>query len=151
MNRNTLKTLLTTKKANPIKKEAGLYEQLKRASLQYNKKLRLSRIENWMTLGLPDLLLCDHNHKFHFIELKFCKANAVNLSPHQVAWLTRHLTSSSWILVKRQAKADVKATLHLYSASQAISLAEDGLKTPSIGSFDYPFDWDKVFDLISPI
>ena len=97
------------------------------------------------------MLVCDELGKFHFVELKFCKANAVNLSPHQVAWLTRHRTSSSWVLVKRQARPDVKATLHLYSASQAITLAEDGLKTPSIGSFDHPFDWNAVFDLISPI
>ena len=130
--------------------EAGLYRQLK-AALKSRRKWHLTRIENWIGQGIPDLLVCDEVGKFHFIELKFCKANAVNLSPHQVAWLTRHLRSSSWILVKRQAKADVKATLHLYSASQAITLAEDGLKTPSIGSFDHPFDWDKVFDLISPI
>ena len=96
-------------------------------------------------------MVCDEAGKFHFIELKFCKANAVNLSPHQVAWLTRHRTSSSYVLVKQQAKPEVRASLHLYRASQAIPLAEDGLKTPSLGSFDHPFDWHKVFDLISPI
>ena len=130
--------------------EAGLYRQLK-AALKSRRNWNLTRIENWIGQGIPDLLVCDEAGKFHFIELKFCKANAVNLSPHQVAWLTRHRTSCSWVLVKRQAKADVKATLHLYSASQAITLAEDGLKTPSVESFDHPFDWDKVFCLISPI
>ena len=142
MNRNTLKTLLTTKRANPIKKEAGLYEQLKRASLQYNKKLRLSRIENWMTLGLPDLLLCDHNHKFHFIELKYTKFNAVKLSPQQVSWITLHKDASVWILVK-----SLKG-LHLYKADKAVELREKGLKLEPLFFCPEPFDWKKTFDLI---
>jgi len=130
--------------------EAGLYKQIKTA----NKSRRnwwLTRIENWVGQGIPDLLACDEHGGLHFVELKFCKANAVNLSPYQVAWLTRHRKSSSWVLVKQQARADVKATLHLYRASQAISLAEDGLKTSAVGSFNHPFDWDAVFGLISPI
>jgi hypothetical protein len=49
-------------------------------------------------------------------------------------------------LVKQQAKPDVRASLHLYRASQAIMLAEEGLKTPPLGFFDHPFDWDNVFD-----
>ena len=36
-----------------------------------------------MTLGLPDLLICDDKHNFHFVELKYVKFNAVNLSPQQ--------------------------------------------------------------------
>ena len=131
-------------------KTLSISRQLKTA----NKSRRnwvLTRIENWVGQGIPDLLACDEFGGLHFVELKFCKANAVNLSPHQVAWLTRHRKSSSWVLVKQQARADVKASLHLYSASQAISLAEDGLKTPSIGSFEHPFDWSAVFELISPI
>jgi hypothetical protein len=130
--------------------EAGLYRQFKTA----NKSRRdwiLTRIENWVGQGIPDLLACDEKGGLHFVELKFCKANAVNLSPHQVAWLTRHQKSSSWVLVKQQARADVKSTLHLYRASQAISLAEDGLKTPAAGTFEHPFDWNAVFNLISPI
>ena len=142
----TLSTLPQTK----MPTEAGLYRQFKTA----NKSRRnwwLTRIENWVGQGIPDLLACDERGGLHFVELKFCKANAVNLSPHQVAWLTRHRRSSSWVLVKQQARADVKATLHLYRASQAIDLAENGLKTPAVGKFNHPFDWDAVFGLISPI
>ena len=117
--------------------EAGLYKQLKTAN-KSRRNWTLTRIENWIGQGIPDLLACDENGGLHFIELKFCKANAVNLSPHQVA-------------VKRQSKAGDKATLHLYRASQAIALAEDGLKTTSAGDFEHPFDWTAVFGLISPI
>jgi hypothetical protein len=130
--------------------EAGLYRQFKTAN-KSRRNWTLTRIENWVGQGIPDLLACDENGGLHFVELKFCKANAVNLSPHQVAWLTRHRKSSSWVLVKQQARADVKAALHLYRASQAIPLAEDGLKTPAAGTFEHPFDWNAVFQLISPI
>ena len=130
--------------------EAGLYRQLKTAN-KSRRNWALTRIENWVGQGIPDLLACDEVGGLHFIELKFCKANAVNLSPHQVSWLTRHRRSSSWVLVKQQARADVTATLRLYSASQAILLAENGLKTPAVGKFDHPFNWDAVFGLISPI
>jgi len=142
MNRDTLKKLLNTRTTNPTKKEAGLYEQLKRASLQYNKPIRLSRIENWMTLGLPDLLICDHNHKFHFVELKYVKFNAVNLSPQQISWITLHKGASVWILVKST------KGLHLYRADQAIELKEQGIKLEPHYFCPEPFDWQKTFDLI---
>ena len=88
---------------------------------------------------------------FHFIELKFVKANAVNLSPHQVAWLTRHKHSSSWVLVKKQNKSDTKAELYLYKADQAIDLKTNGLKTEPVGTWKAPFDWEKLWGLIYPI
>ena len=142
----TLSTLPQPKMPN----EAGLYRQLKTAS-KTRRAWSLTRIENWAGQGIPDLLICDEKGEFHFVELKFCKANAVKLSPHQVSWLTRHRESSSWILAKRQPKPDARPSLHLYSASQALSVAADGLKTPSVFSCEHPFDWNEVFRLISPI
>ena len=88
---------------------------------------------------------------FHFIELKFVKANAVNLSPHQVAWLTRHKHSSSWVLVKKQNNSDTKAELYLYKADQAIDLKTNGLKTKPVGTWKAPFDWENLWGLIYPI
>ena len=95
-----------------------------------------------MTLGLPDLLLCDHNHKFHFIELKYTKFNAVKLSPQQVSWITLHKDASVWILVK-----SLKG-LHLYKAGQAVELREKGLKLEPLFFCPEPFDWQKTFNLI---
>ena len=88
---------------------------------------------------------------FHFIELKFVKANAVNLSPHQVAWLTRHKHSSSWVLIKKQNNPTTTAELYLYKADQAIDLKTSGLKTEPIGGWKAPFEWEKLWDLIYPI
>ena len=87
---------------------------------------------------------------FHFIELKFVKANAVNLSPHQVAWLTRHKQSSSWVLIKKQNNLTTTAELYLYKADQAIDLKTNGLKTEPIGGWKAPFEWEKLWDLIYP-
>jgi hypothetical protein len=95
-----------------------------------------------MTLGLPDLLICDHNHKFHFVELKYVKFNAVNLSPQQISWITLHKEASVWILVK-----SLKG-LHLYKADQAIQLKEHGIKLEPYYFCPEPFDWNKIFDLI---
>ena len=116
-----------------------------------NRKLSLTRIENWAGQGIPDLLICDELGLFHFVELKFCKGNAVNLSPHQVAWLTRHKSSSSWILVKKQSKPESAPFLFLYHAKQAIELKSNGLKTEAVFSCEKKFAWDSVFNLIAPI
>ena len=134
-----------------MKTEAGLYQQLKAAAQRSKtRNLILTRIENSVGRGLPDLMICDERGAFHFVELKFCKANAVNLSPHQVAWLTKHKHSSSWILVKQQSKATSVPKLFLYHARQAIDVKTDGLKTEAIFVSEKKFDWDSVFNLISP-
>jgi hypothetical protein len=95
-----------------------------------------------MTLGLPDLLICDHKHKFHFVELKYTKFNAVNLSPNQISWITLHKGASVWILVKST------KGLHLYRADQAVELKEQGLKLEPLFFCPEPFDWENLFRLI---
>ena len=133
------------------KKEAGLYQQLKSASKRSTRNLILTRIENWAGQGIPDLLICDELGLFHFVELKFVKANSVNLSPHQVAWLTRHKQGSAWILIKKQNNPTTTAELYLYKATQAIDLKMNGLKTEPKEVWKAPFEWEKVWDLICPI
>ena len=130
--------------------EAGLYQQLKAASKRSNRNLILTRIENWASQGIPDLMICDERGRFHFVELKFCKANAVNLSPHQVAWQIRHKHSSTWTLVKKQNKPDALPYLFLYHASQALDLKENGLKTQPRLMHSKKFMWEDFFALICP-
>jgi hypothetical protein len=133
------------------KKEAALYQQLKAASKRSKRRLILTRIENWASQGIPDLLICDEKGRFHFVELKFCKANAVKLSPHQVAWHVRHKHSSCWTLVKKQNKADSDPFLFLYHAEQVVDLKTNGLKTKPVLQQEKKFVWDDIFNLISPI
>jgi hypothetical protein len=133
------------------KMEAGLYQQLKAATKRSKRNLILTRIENWASQGIPDLLICDEVGKFHFVELKFCKANAVNLSPHQIAWHVRHKHSSCWTLIKKQNKPDSAPFLFLYHADQAMDLKADGLKTEPRLAHENKFLWEEVFSLICPI
>jgi len=95
-------------------------------------------------------MICDESGQFHFVELKFCRANAVNLSPHQVAWHIRHKHSSTWTLVKKQSKPDASPYLFLYHASQALDLKADGLKTEPRLMHEKKFLWDDIFGLICP-
>jgi hypothetical protein len=131
--------------------ESALYQQLRAASKRSKRNLTLTRIENWASQGIPDLLICDETGKFHFVELKFVKANAVNLSPHQVAWHIRHKHSSCWTIIKKQNKPDSDPVLFLYHAEQAMDLKANGLKTEPKLHQEKKFVWDDVFDLICPI
>ena len=74
--------------------ESKLYSDLKKIT----KDFQWTRLENWASLGTPDLLGF-HPKKFFFtLELKVTKRNKVALSPHQVAW---HLSRGpgSFVLV----------------------------------------------------
>jgi hypothetical protein len=86
------------------------------------RNLILTRLETWATPGIPDLIICDENGKFHFIELKYTATKAVQISPHQVAWLSKHKHSSSWIFIK-------------------------GLKKPPFYCEEEPFDWHEILSL----
>tara|TARA_R110001632_G_C11307100_1_gene414291 strand:+ start:1019 stop:1321 length:303 start_codon:yes stop_codon:yes gene_type:complete len=100
---------------------------------------------------VPDLLVCDESGNFHMIELKFITGNAVSLRPHQVSWLTKHRHSSSWVFVKKQKNNLEKSELHIYKANQAIDVKLDGLKTEPAMIQLQPFNWNDVFNLISPL
>ena len=96
-------------------------------------------------------MLCDEQGTFHFVELKFLTGNAVTLQPSQVAWLSRHQHSPSWILIKKQSKPEVPPEMFLYPASAAVDLKMYGLQSvEAIHYQEHPFDWDLLFDLICP-
>ena len=134
-----------------MKTEAAFYQQMRTAAKRIRPSLSLTRIENWAGQGIPDLLIGDEAGRFSFVELKFCRANAVNLSPHQVAWLMRHRLTSSWILIKQQRKPEAKPDVFLYHANQAIDVKTKGLKTEPRFKGPHPFDWSEILGLISPI
>ena len=94
-----------------------------------------------MTLGIPDLLVCDAKGKLHFIELKVTTGNVVKLSPNQVAWLTRHGHGSTWIMVRG------REDLYLYQGKDAVELRSKGLQLDPYLQLKYPFDWEKLFSL----
>ena len=133
------------------KREGGFYKQVKEAVQRSNRKLLLTRIENWVGAGIPDLLICDEVGDFHLVELKYITGNAVTLRPSQVAWLSRHQHSSCWVLIKRQTKATEPSECLLYPATAAVDLKMEGIeKVEPLFRCQQPFHWDTVFDLICP-
>ena len=133
---------MNTRTKPPPKKESGFYQELKTAVNRLPKKILLTRIENWMTLGIPDLLICDDKNLFHFVELKVTRGNVVKLSANQISWLTRYENASTWVLVR------TKDEIYLYSGKQAVDLRIRGLRLEPIFKMGTPFDWPKLFRLI---
>ena len=123
---------------------------MKTAQKTSTRKLLFTRIESTAVAGVPDLLIADESGNYHMVELKFISGNAVNLSPHQVAWLTRHQHTSAWILIKKQKTELSKSELYLYPASDAIDVKMAGVKTEPVLHLIQPFNWSEVFQKISP-
>lgn len=148
-----LQSTLPQKKMPAIatKREGGFYKQVKEAAQRSTRKLSLTRIENWVGAGIPDIVICDETGSFHFVELKYCTGNRVELRPAQVAWLTKHQHGSCWILIKRQTKPTEQAECLLYPASAAVDLKMYGItKVEPLFRCEQPFAWDTLFSLTCP-
>ena len=89
----------TKKKTNTT--ESNFYKQIRDGAKKLDRKLVLTRLETWLTAGIPDLLVCDEQGGLHLIELKVTKGNTVDLRPHQ-GLPNIHSHASTWVLVKRQ-------------------------------------------------
>jgi hypothetical protein len=76
--------------------------------------------------GIPDVLLCDDSGLFHLVELKATAGNAVDLRPHQVAWLSRHAEASVWVVVRKVATEIRPQKMYLYHGRDAMDLKMAG-------------------------
>ena len=117
---------------------------MKRALGTTPRQIQLTRIESWATPGVPDILACDERGNFSFLELKILtKRGKMRLSPHQVAWITRHQHASVFIVGVRHADG-----LDVYSASQAVDIAS-GREVSPIAAFAAG-NWAAFFDFVFP-
>jgi len=115
-----------------------------------SRKIASTRLETWATPGIPDVLLCDENGKFHFVELKATSGNAVDLRPHQVAWLSTHKNASVWVLVKKLQTKNAPEQIFLFHGRDAVDLKLEGLKVDPVIHQKEKFDWEDIFRLICP-
>ena len=129
------------------KRESDFWKQIQRWTKTSTTKLLFTRIESVATPGIPDVLICDSDGHFHFIELKVITGFKVGLRPHQIAWLTRHSHTSAWVLIRKQ-RTNHPAELYLYHAKDAIELAGEGVRLPPSTYQLHPFDFDSVFKTI---
>jgi len=110
-----------------------------------------TRLETWAMPGIPDVLLCDDKGLFHFVELKVTSRQAVDLRPHQVAWLTKHNNASCWVITLKKKAKTRPQKIYLHQGRDAMDLKMDGLKTPALYWAEDGIDWETIFNLISPI
>ena len=115
------------------------------------RDIKATRLETWAMPGVPDVVLLDEFGHFHFVELKATAGNAVDLRPHQVAWLTTHSHASVWVLVRKLQTKTKSQMIYLYHGKDAMDLKMEGLKVAPVYWSDGDFDWDKIMSLISPI
>ena len=88
------------------------------------KTISWIRIENWALPGTPDLLGYPASGNFFTLELKFTKSRKVQISPHQVAFHTKH-KKNTFVLVACDPKL---GAYRLYPGSQILELATSGLR-----------------------
>ena len=94
-------------------------------------------------------MLLGERGEFGFIELKAVKqfSRKVDLSPHQVAWLSRHSHGPCFIVIR-----DSSLDIRVFRGSDAVSLRMDGASAvEALQVFKEPYDWDEFFQLTCPL
>jgi hypothetical protein len=74
------------------------------------------------------------------------KSKKVALSPHQVAWQTRHGHANSYVVIRGSDLA-----IHVYRGADSTSLCMDGIDAvAAVSIFEEPYDWDKFWQSTAP-
>ena len=148
-----LSTLLPKERAIPktaTKREADFWRQMKTGMEKTKRNIKATRLETWAMPGVPDVVLLDEFGQFHFVELKATAGNAVDLRPHQVAWLTNHGHGSVWVMVKKHKTKNLPEQFFLYKGADAVDLKMEGLKVDPYHHVEGRVDWSEIFSLICP-
>lgn len=110
------------------------------------------RIENRVNLGVSDMLV-GAGSRFAAVELKVVSRGLkVALRPHQIAFLTRHAMRGRpcFVLVHRPAATARPAQIALYQGSQAVALAEEGLRLAPIRAWPSKgMPWQELADILA--
>lgn len=142
--------LLSTEqpKSSRKKSESQFWTTLKKSTSKQLPQYKLTRLESWATLGVPDLLVCDDEGVFHLIELKSITGKAAKLSPHQISFFSRHSNASVWVLIYRSGGA-IAPQVYLFHGSKVLELAEKGLNAEPCGVWEERgMDWGEVWERI---
>ena len=95
------------------------------------------------------MLCCSEHGIFSFLELKLVKGKrkfSIDLSPHQVAWLSRHAHAHVFIVCRGR-----NLVLDVFGGSSAVDLRMDPFNTvEALASFAEPYDWEAFWKLTCP-
>lgn len=138
----------------PAKPETKLYQRLKE-NLQ---NCLITRIESRVNLGIPDCLIAfRRTGTFVPVELKVVKhGRRVRLSPHQIAFHSRHaeLGCATFVLVlfvPFGKEAMKEGVLKLYRCDQILELVKSGVDTTPVAEWHYgTMPWSMLeFELMN--
>ena len=118
-----------------MKNESKFYHEIKKNIPQ----ISWIRLENYVLLGVADLLAYNDNNTFFTVELKVARGNKITFSPHQIAFHFKH-PKNTFILVKGQGSRALK----LFEGSRVRELLKVGFKSRALAQ-GYE-DIKKVFN-----
>ena len=92
--------------------------------------------------------MCSESGRFSFWELKAHKGKGkLDLSPHQVSWLSRHSEAPVFIVVR-----DGSLAISVFAGRDAVDLRMDGVAAVEpLAVFVEPYDWVEFFSLTVPV
>ena len=102
-----------------MKPEQKLYQKLKKNT----PDILWSRLETWVTFGLPDLIGYHNSSGFFMVELKIQTGNKIRFSPHQILFHTIR-TNRNFIVVE-QARPGGHGDIKLYGSKSIEALIHD--------------------------
>ena len=102
-----------------MKPEQKLYQKLKKNT----PNILWSRLETWVTFGLPDLIGYHNSSGFFMVELKIQTGNKIRFSPHQILFHTIR-TNRNFIVVE-QARKGGHGDIKLYGSKSIEALIRD--------------------------
>jgi hypothetical protein len=124
----------------PAKPETKLYQRLK----ENLPNCLISRIESRVNQGFPDCLIAlRRSGTFVPVELKVVTyGRRVRLSPHQIAFHSRHaeigcVTFVLVLFVPYRKTASRDGILKLYRGDQVLELAQSGVDTTPLAEWHY--------------
>ena len=123
-----------------------MWNLLKTGLKTTSRCLELTRLEAWNLPGIPDVLACNEDGCFSFLELKVRHGKKVKLSAHQVAWLSRHGHSHTYIVI-REPSLDIS----VYLGSDSVDLCMgDAAAVEALETFSEPYDFEAFWALTAP-
>ncbi len=114
-----------------MKPEQKLYQKLKKNT----PHILWSRLESWVSFGLPDLLGYHNLCGFFMVELKIQTGHKIRFSPHQILFHTLR-TNRNYILVEH-ARPAPRGAVKLYSSKSIEGLLLDSREIKPLAVNDW--------------